>query len=80
MADQWTITWVVTAFPPVGGRKFPPARKQKTFDNQREAVYFAMGLTVGEQRTAELHMSGGGEPAYFASIEAMFASYQKGAP
>jgi hypothetical protein len=55
----------------------PPPPNHKAFDSQREAVHFAMGLTDAERRTAQLHLPGGGEPAYFASIDAMYAQYQK---
>ena len=74
MPDRWVVTWEPTAFAPVGGKNLSPAREQKTLDSQREAVHFAMGLDDAQRRTVQLYMPGG-DIAYLASIEKMFAQY-----
>jgi hypothetical protein len=78
MTDQWVVTWEgTTAFAVVGSKIPPSTRNHKAFDSQKEAVNFAMGLTDAKRQTIQLHMPGG-VIAYLASIEEMYAQYQKG--
>jgi hypothetical protein len=79
MPDKWVVSWERAAFfVPMGGRNIQPRPEWKAFDNQKEAVNFAMSLEHTKQRTAQLHLPGG-DSAKLRSIEQMYARYQESA-
>ena len=77
MPDKWVVSWERAAFfVPMGGRNIQPRPEWKAFDNQKEAVNFAVSLEDTKRRTAQLHLPGG-DSAYLPSIEQMYARYQE---
>ena len=76
MAYKWVVTWERTSFLPIGGRNIGPSRERKTFDSQKEAVDFAMGLDEPQRRTVQLHLPGCGDVAELPVIELMHAAQQ----
>jgi hypothetical protein len=77
MPDKWVVGWErAPFFVPMGGRNIQPRPEWKAFDNQKEAVNFAVTLEDTKRRTAQLHLPGG-DCAYLPSIEQMYARYQK---
>jgi len=79
MPDKWVVSWECAAFfVPMGGRNIQPRPERKAFDNQKEAVNFAVSLEDTKRRTAQLHLPGG-DSASLPSIEQMYARYQESA-
>jgi hypothetical protein len=73
---DWVLTWARTAFISISRKNIPPPLEHAAFDNQTEAVNFAMSLDYPQRRTVRLHLPGG-DIAELAVIEQMYAQHQR---